>query len=138
MSIRAGLQAWKHIAALLIAAAIVLAAPYGIAVAVRSAIASIILWNAETAISRTAADASAPPPAISTGAANHDGTERRRMSGSAAATILKNKRKRRLLRGVLGDCLLVRRGFVLEGHRMRHGDDVVAGIDEVDVTGDTG
>ena len=66
MSIRAGLQAWKHIAALLIAAAIVLAAPYGIAVAVRSAIASIILGNAETAISRTAADASAPPPAIST------------------------------------------------------------------------
>ena len=40
MSIRAGLQAWKHFAALLIAAAIVLAAPYGIAVAVRSAIAS--------------------------------------------------------------------------------------------------
>jgi hypothetical protein len=67
MSIRAGLQAWKHIAALLIAAAIVLAAPYGIAVAVRSAIASIILWNAETAISRTAADASMPLPAISTG-----------------------------------------------------------------------
>ena len=62
MSIRAGLQAWKHIAALLIAAAIVLAAPYGIAVAVRSAIASIILWNAETAISRTVADASAPLP----------------------------------------------------------------------------
>ena len=48
-------------------AAIVLAAPYGIAVAVRSAIASIILWNAETAISRTAADGSAPLPAISTG-----------------------------------------------------------------------
>jgi hypothetical protein len=68
MSIRAGLQAWKHFAALLIAAAIVLAAPYGIAVAVRSAIASIILWNAETAISRTAADASAPLPFISTGA----------------------------------------------------------------------
>ena len=68
MSIRAGLQAWKHIAALLIAAAIVLAAPYGIAVAVRSAIASIILWKAETAISRTAADASMPLPAISTGA----------------------------------------------------------------------
>jgi len=67
MSIRAGLQAWKRFAALLTAAAIVLAAPYGIAVAVRSAIASIILWNAETAISRTAADASAPPPAISTG-----------------------------------------------------------------------
>ena len=66
MSIRAGLQAWKHIAALLIAAAIVLAAPYGIAVAVRSAIASIILWNAETAISRPADDASAPLPAIST------------------------------------------------------------------------
>lgn len=65
MSIRAGLQAWKHIAALLIAAAIVLAAPYGIAVAVRSAIASIILWNAETAISRTAAEASLP--ASSTG-----------------------------------------------------------------------
>jgi hypothetical protein len=65
MSIRAGLQAWKHFAALLIAAAI--AAPYGIAVAVRSAIASIILWNAETAISRTAANASAPVPAISTG-----------------------------------------------------------------------
>jgi len=67
MSIRAGLQAWKPIAALLIAAAIVLAAPYGIAVAVRSAIASIILWKAETAISRTAADASMPLPAISTG-----------------------------------------------------------------------
>ena len=67
MSIRAGLQAWKHFVALLIVAAIVLAAPYGIAVAVRSAIASIILWNAETAISRTAANASAPVPAISTG-----------------------------------------------------------------------
>jgi uncharacterized membrane protein YqgA involved in biofilm formation len=67
MSIQAGLQAWKHFAALLIVAAIVLAAPYGIAVAVRSAIASIILWNAETAISRTAADASMPLPAISTG-----------------------------------------------------------------------
>ena len=66
MSIRAGLQAWKHFVALLIVAAIVLAAPYGIAVAVRSAIASIILWNAETAISRTAADASEPVPAIST------------------------------------------------------------------------
>jgi hypothetical protein len=65
MSIRAGLQAWKHIAALLIAAAIVLAAPYGIAVAVRSTIASIILWNAETAISRTGAEASLP--ASSTG-----------------------------------------------------------------------
>lgn len=67
MSIRAGLQAWKRFAALLTAAAIVLAAPYGIAVAVRSAIASIILWNAETAISRTAANASVPVPAISTG-----------------------------------------------------------------------
>ena len=67
MSIRAGLRAWKRFAALLIVAAIVLAAPYGIAVAVRSAIASIILWNAETAISRTAADGSAPLPAISTG-----------------------------------------------------------------------
>jgi hypothetical protein len=68
MSIRAGgLQAWKHFAALLIGAAIVLAAPYGIAVAVRSAIASIILWNAETAISRTVADASALLPAIATG-----------------------------------------------------------------------
>lgn len=67
MSIRAGLQAWKRFAALLTAAAIVLAAPYGIAVAVRSAIASIILWKAETAISRTAADASMPLPAISTG-----------------------------------------------------------------------
>ena len=67
MSIRAGLQAWKRFAALLIAAAIALAAPYGIAVAVRSAIASIILCNAETAISRTAADGSAPLPAISTG-----------------------------------------------------------------------
>jgi hypothetical protein len=67
MSIRAGLQAWKRIAALLIAAAIVLAAPYGIAVAVRSAIASIILWNAETAISRTAAGVSAPLRAIATG-----------------------------------------------------------------------
>jgi len=65
MSVRAGLQAWKHIAALLIAAAMVLAAPYGIAVAVRSGIASIILWNAETAISRTVAGASAPVPAVS-------------------------------------------------------------------------
>jgi hypothetical protein len=137
MSIRAGLQAWKHFAALLIAAAIVLAAPYGIAVAVRSAIASIILWKAETAISRTAADASMPLPAIY-GVASHDWTGRRRMSGSVAAYILKNKRMRRLLRGVLGDCLLVRRGFVLEGCRMWHRDDVVAGIDEVDVTGDAG
>ena len=67
MSIRAGLRAWKRFAALLIVAAIVLAAPYGIAVAVRSAIASIILRNTETAISRTAANASAPVPAISTG-----------------------------------------------------------------------
>ena len=67
MSIQAGLQAWKHFAALLIVAAIVLAAPYGIAVAVRSAIASIILGNAETAISRTADDTYAPLPAISTG-----------------------------------------------------------------------
>jgi hypothetical protein len=82
MSIRAGLQAWKHIAALLIAAAIVLAAPYGIAAAVRSAIASIILWNAETAISRTVADAALP--AIDR-AASHDRTGRRHISGSAAA-----------------------------------------------------
>jgi hypothetical protein len=67
MSIRASLQVWKRFAALLIAAAIVLAAPYGIAVAVRSAIASIILWNAETAISRTVADAFAPLPVLSTG-----------------------------------------------------------------------
>ena len=67
MSIGAALHAWKRIAALLIAAAIVLAAPYGIAVAVRSAIASIILRNTETAISRNAADGSAPLPAISTG-----------------------------------------------------------------------
>ena len=62
MSIRAGLQAWKHFAALLIAAAIVLAAPYGIAVAVRSAIASIILWNTETAISRTPLTRPRPVP----------------------------------------------------------------------------
>ena len=60
------------------------------------------------------------------------------MNGSAATDILKDNRKRRLLRGVLGDCLLVRCGLVLEGRRMRHGDDVLAGIDEVDVTGDTG
>src|SRR3979409_1309227 len=44
----------------------------------------------------------------------------------------------RLLRRVLGDRLLVRRGFVLKGRWMRHGDDVVAGIDEVDITGDRG
>src|ERR1700745_1696756 len=43
-----------------------------------------------------------------------------------------------LLRCILGDGGLVRRGFVLERGRMRHGDDVVAGIDEVDVAGDAG
>src|ERR1700730_18799012 len=43
-----------------------------------------------------------------------------------------------LLRCVLGDGGLVRRSFVLERGRMRHGDDVVAGIDEVDVAGDAG
>ena len=64
MSLRAGLQTWYRVAALLVAAAIVLAAPYGVAVAMRSGIASIILWNAELGISGTAVGASAPPPAI--------------------------------------------------------------------------
>jgi hypothetical protein len=36
LSIRASLQTWKRVAALLVAAAILLAAPYGVAVAVRS------------------------------------------------------------------------------------------------------
>src|SRR5262245_11174962 len=43
-----------------------------------------------------------------------------------------------LLRCVLGDSALVRRGFVLERGGMRHSDDVVAGIDEVDIAGDAG
>jgi hypothetical protein len=42
MSLRAGLQTWYRVAALLVAAAIVLAAPYGVAVAMRSGVASII------------------------------------------------------------------------------------------------
>jgi len=63
MSLRAGLQTWYRVAALLVAAAIVLAAPYGVAVAMRSGIASIILRKAETAISGAAVDTSAPAPA---------------------------------------------------------------------------
>lgn len=68
LSFRADLKTWKRIAVLLAAAAILLAAPYGIAVAVRSGIASIILWKSEIAISAAAVDASAPasllvPPA---------------------------------------------------------------------------
>jgi hypothetical protein len=54
MSLRAGLQTWYRVAALLVAAAIVLAAPYGVAVAMRSGVASIILRKAETAISGAA------------------------------------------------------------------------------------
>jgi hypothetical protein len=42
MSLRAGLQSWTRVAALLAAAAIVLAAPYGVAVAMRSGVFSII------------------------------------------------------------------------------------------------
>src|SRR5262249_18614286 len=45
------------------------------------------------------------------------------------------RRELRLLRRVLGDGAFVRRGFVLERGGMRHGDDVVAGIDEVDLAG---
>src|SRR5262249_12471113 len=44
----------------------------------------------------------------------------------------------KLLRRVLGDGALVRRGFVLERGGMRNGDAVVAGIDEVDVAGHAG
>src|SRR5262245_49963697 len=43
-----------------------------------------------------------------------------------------------LLRRVLDDRPFVRRGLVLERGGMRHGDDVVAGIDEVDLAGDAG
>jgi hypothetical protein len=42
MSLRAGLQTWTRVAALLAAAAIVLATPYGVAVAMRSGLFSII------------------------------------------------------------------------------------------------
>jgi hypothetical protein len=42
MSLGAGLHTWYRVAALLAAAAIVLAAPYGVAVAMRSGVASII------------------------------------------------------------------------------------------------
>jgi hypothetical protein len=42
MSLRTGLHTWTRVAALLAAAAIVLAAPYGVAVAMRSGVASII------------------------------------------------------------------------------------------------
>src|SRR5438445_10614007 len=41
------------------------------------------------------------------------------------------------LRRVLGNRLLIRQGFVLERGWMRHGNDVVAGIHEVNVTGDS-
>src|SRR5436190_16994029 len=40
------------------------------------------------------------------------------------------------LRRVLGNRLLIRQGFVLERGWMRHGNDVVAGIHEVNVTGE--
>jgi len=50
MSLRAGLQTWYRVAALLVAAAIVLAAPYGVAVAMRSGVASIILRKAGAAV----------------------------------------------------------------------------------------
>src|SRR5262245_49354459 len=43
-----------------------------------------------------------------------------------------------LLRRVLDDRPLVRRGLVFERGRMRHGDDIVAGIHEVDLAGDAG
>ena len=55
------------VAALLVAAAIVLAAPYGVAVAMRSGVASIILRKAETAISGAAVDTSVPAPATGRG-----------------------------------------------------------------------
>jgi len=42
MSLRTGLHTWTRVAAQLAAAAIVLAAPYGVAVAMRSGVASII------------------------------------------------------------------------------------------------
>jgi hypothetical protein len=62
MTIRMNLQICKRIAALLVAAAIVLAAPYAIAVALRSGISSIILRTVETAVSGSAVDATAAPP----------------------------------------------------------------------------
>jgi hypothetical protein len=59
LSLRASLQTWKRIAVLLAAAAVVLAAPYGVAVAVRASVVSIIIWNAEIGISGNAVDVSA-------------------------------------------------------------------------------
>jgi hypothetical protein len=59
LSLRASLQTWKRIAVLLAAAAVVLTAPYGVAVAVRAGVASIIIWNAEIGISGNAVDVSA-------------------------------------------------------------------------------
>jgi hypothetical protein len=61
MSTRARLQTWKRVAVLLAAAAVLLAAPYGIAVAVRAGVTSIILWKAEITISGAAGDALARP-----------------------------------------------------------------------------
>ena len=158
MSLRAGLQTWYRVAALLVAAAIVLAAPYGVAVAMRSRIASIILRKAETAISGAAVDTSAPAPGTGRegrqtrrGQAHECG--RRKCDGPARPLDCAGlgtseigshphckyqNGKCRLLRRVLGDRLLVGRGLVLKGGGMRHGDDVVAGIDEVDVPGDAG
>jgi hypothetical protein len=85
MSLRAGLQTWYRVAALLVAAAIVLAAPYGVAVAMRSGIASIILRKAETAISGAAVDTSAPAPATGREAARRDGGKRM-SAGAGSAT----------------------------------------------------
>jgi hypothetical protein len=158
MSLRAGLQTWYRVAALLVAAAIVLAAPYGVAVAMRSGIASIILRKAETAISGAAVDTSASAPAT-----GWEGRQTRRVqahecrvqgvrrpacpldcAGLGTSEIGSHPHckyqngKCRLLRRVLGDRLLVGRGLVLKGGGMRHGDDVVAGIDEVHVPGDAG
>jgi hypothetical protein len=60
VSLRARLHTWKRVALLLAAAAVLLTAPYGLAVAVRATVASIILWKAEITISEAAGDALAP------------------------------------------------------------------------------
>ena len=86
MSLRAGLQTWYRVAALLVAAAIVLAAPYGVAVAMRSGVASIILRKAETAISGAAVGTSAPAPATGRRAARRDGCKRM-SAGAGSATV---------------------------------------------------
>lgn len=64
MNIRASMQTSKRVAALLVAAALVLGAPYLLTVALRSGLVSIILRDGEIAISRTAIEAALPAASL--------------------------------------------------------------------------